>query len=188
MNNSDLEQFIEEQIKAKAIELSTWKQVRWEGGRLYFETTKIATEIKEYNTEIKILYLEKLLNKDYVIQDNWPHSVPDITEEFKIWLRKSIAQLKILKLQTSNNPKANKKIRAQIPGKTKALLQKEISSKCPFCPSEDVDHFQIHHIDENKMNNQYDNLLMLCPTCHSKITKKNISFEQVISVKQKLIK
>lgn len=82
----------------------------------------------------------------------------------------------------------NKKRRPTIPQKTKALLQKEIKSICPICPSEDVEHFQIHHIDENPENNDFENLLMLCPTCHSKITKKDISLKQVIKFKNSLRK
>jgi hypothetical protein len=31
--------------------------------------------------------------------------------------------------------------------------------------------FEIHHIDENRSNNEFINLLMVCPTCHSKLLK-----------------
>lgn len=79
-----------------------------------------------------------------------------------------------------------KSIRKTIPYKTKALLQKEIHSKCPFCDNKDVDHFQIHHINENPSNNEFDNLLMLCPICHSKITKKELTTEEVKLVKKNL--
>lgn len=78
------------------------------------------------------------------------------------------------------------KKRTTIPQKTKALLQKEINSQCPFCKNEDVDHFQIHHIDEEPTNNDFINLLMLCPTCHSKITKGDIKVNDVIQLKSNL--
>lgn len=78
------------------------------------------------------------------------------------------------------------KQRKTIPNKTKALLQREIKSQCPFCANEDVDHFQIHHIDETPSNNEFDNLLMLCPNCHSKITKGDIRIDEVISIKKTL--
>src|SRR5690606_25423579 len=68
--------------------------------------------------------------------------------------------------------------------KVRAILQQEINSKCPFCSSTDVGHFEIHHIDENPNNNKVDNLLLLCPTCHSKITKKDILIDEVLKVKQ----
>jgi len=90
--------------------------------------------------------------------------------------------------QNASKKIQNKKKRKTIPQKTKALLQKEIKSKCPNCSNEEVDHFQIHHIDENPENNEFSNLLMLCPTCHSKITKKDISMKTVIKIKKNLQK
>lgn len=79
------------------------------------------------------------------------------------------------------------KKRKSIPQKTKALLQKEIYSKCPFCTNEDVDHFQIHHLNENPLDNDIFNLIMLCANCHSKITKGDILTEDVLMVKKQLI-
>lgn len=76
--------------------------------------------------------------------------------------------------------------RKPIPARKKALLQKEINSICPFCENEDVDHFQFHHIDENPENDEFDNLLMLCAICHSKITKGDISQSDVIRLKSRL--
>ncbi|WP_430408558.1 HNH endonuclease [Kordia sp.] len=82
----------------------------------------------------------------------------------------------------------SKKIRKSIPQKNKvrAELQKEISSACPFCDSQDVGHFEIHHIDENPSNNLIENLLLLCPTCHSKVTKGDIITSQVKEAKNRL--
>jgi len=68
--------------------------------------------------------------------------------------------------------------------KVRAILQQEINSKCPFCSSTDVGHFEIHHIDENRNNHKIENLLLLCPTCHSKITKKDILIDEVLKMKQ----
>lgn len=76
------------------------------------------------------------------------------------------------------------KKRKDIAQKSKMLLQKEISSICPFCNNEDVDHFHFHHIDENPEDNDMTNLLMLCPICHSKITKGDITKEEVERKKQ----
>src|SRR5688572_24856161 len=53
----------------------------------------------------------------------------------------------------------------------KAELQKEIGSRCPFCRSEDVGHFEFHHIDGKNDNTIAENLLMLCRQCHSKFNK-----------------
>lgn len=78
------------------------------------------------------------------------------------------------------------KTRNPIPYKTKSILQKEIGSVCPFCENKDVEHFEIHHIDENPENNELSNLIMLCPTCHSKITKGDITKDEVIKTKLKI--
>jgi hypothetical protein len=64
-------------------------------------------------------------------------------------------------------------------------LQKEIHSVCPFCANEDVDHFQTHHIDENPENGEFENLLMVCPTCHSKITKGDIPQSEVTLINKR---
>lgn len=82
-----------------------------------------------------------------------------------------------------------KKTRLKIPqeNKVRAELQKEINSTCPFCTGEEVGHFEIHHIDEDPSNNDRNNLLLLCPTCHSKITKNDISQAEVFKIKLKLI-
>lgn len=82
-----------------------------------------------------------------------------------------------------------KKVRTKIPKETKirAELQKEINSCCPFCDSTDVGHFQIHHIDDNPSNNLIFNLLLLCPTCHSKITKGDIIPLDVVEKKIALL-
>jgi tetratricopeptide (TPR) repeat protein len=69
---------------------------------------------------------------------------------------------------------------------TLKTLQSEIGSVCPFCQSKDVEQFEVHHINENPENNGLSNLIMLCPTCHSKITKGNISKEEVIKIKRKV--
>tara|TARA_R110002072_G_scaffold287464_6_gene453186 strand:- start:2628 stop:3380 length:753 start_codon:yes stop_codon:yes gene_type:complete len=76
--------------------------------------------------------------------------------------------------------------RKYIPEKVKRILQKEINSECPFCDNTDVDHFQVHHIDEDSSNDFPDNLLMLCAICHSKITKGDITQAEVLIVKKQL--
>jgi len=83
-----------------------------------------------------------------------------------------------------------KKIRLRIPkeNKIRAELQKEIGSTCPFCENSEVGHFQIHHIDENPLNNEIGNLILLCPICHSKITKADIDKIEVYKKKIELIK
>lgn len=43
--------------------------------------------------------------------------------------------------------------------------------KCAICGyNECVEVLEVHHIDENHNNNELDNLIILCPICHKKIT------------------
>lgn len=77
-----------------------------------------------------------------------------------------------------------KRKRIKVPPKIKAHLQKEINSECPFCNNQDVGSFEIHHIDSIPSNSAIsENLLLLCPTCHTKIEKRDISHEDVLKKK-----
>lgn len=80
-----------------------------------------------------------------------------------------------------------KRVRIPQENKIRAFLQKEIDSICPFCENDDVGHFEIHHIDEDPSNNDINNLLLLCPICHSKITKGDITQNIVRNKKLKLL-
>lgn len=43
--------------------------------------------------------------------------------------------------------------------------------KCSVCGwDDDEDVLQVHHIDENRRNANPENLIILCPTCHQKLT------------------
>jgi hypothetical protein len=70
----------------------------------------------------------------------------------------------------------------------KAELQREIGSRCPFCPSEDVGHFEFHHIDGKRSRTVASNLLMLCRQCHSKFTKKEWKNSEAREKKRALLK
>lgn len=85
--------------------------------------------------------------------------------------------------------KKNKPSRTKIPqeSRIRAELQKEIGSRCPFCPSEDVGHFEIHHIDEDRNNHNTENLLLLCKPCHSKFTKYEWSLSEARVKKDELL-
>ncbi|HMG68461.1 MAG TPA: HNH endonuclease, partial [Chitinophagaceae bacterium] len=85
--------------------------------------------------------------------------------------------------------KPTPKTRVKIPkeAKVRAELQKEIGSVCLFCDNADVGHFHIHHIDESPSNNEIDNLLLVCPNCHSKITKGDILRQEVEKKKNELV-
>ena len=56
--------------------------------------------------------------------------------------------------------------------------------KCAICGwNEDIDILEVHHIDENRNHNEFDNLIILCPICHRKLTShkyKLINREQIV--------
>lgn len=79
------------------------------------------------------------------------------------------------------------RVKIQKENKIRAELQKEIGSVCPFCENSEVGHFEIHHIDENPANNDVGNLFLLCPICHSKITKGDIKQIDVFKKKIELL-
>lgn len=80
---------------------------------------------------------------------------------------------------------ATKKTRTSIPQRTKLMaeLLQEVNSRCPFCSSLDVGVFHLHHIDEDPSHHDKNNLLPVCPTCHAKIDKKDITMEMVRAAK-----
>lgn len=46
--------------------------------------------------------------------------------------------------------------------------------KCAICNwNEDPELLEVHHIDENRLNNDLNNLIILCPICHRKLTNHN---------------
>lgn len=48
---------------------------------------------------------------------------------------------------------------------------KHYEHKCAICLwDEDEDMLDVHHIDENRLNNELNNLIILCPICHRKLT------------------
>lgn len=50
--------------------------------------------------------------------------------------------------------------------------------KCELCGwDEDERVLEVHHIDENRNNNNIKNLMILCPICHKKLTLHLIELE-----------
>lgn len=46
-------------------------------------------------------------------------------------------------------------------------------NECACCRYDEyLEILEVHHIDRNRKNNNLDNLIILCPNCHRKITKK----------------
>ena len=43
--------------------------------------------------------------------------------------------------------------------------------KCAICGYDEcIEILEVHHIDENRNNNSIENLIILCPICHKKLT------------------
>lgn len=65
----------------------------------------------------------------------------------------------------------------------KKVFQEAISC-CAFCNESDVTALEIHHIDEDHNHNELENLLLVCSSCHSKITYGDISLSDVVLQKR----
>lgn len=53
--------------------------------------------------------------------------------------------------------------------------------ECAICGyNEEERILEVHHIDENRGNNKIDNLVILCPNCHKKITLHLSSYEELL--------
>lgn len=66
----------------------------------------------------------------------------------------------------------------------KYTLLQETGCKCPFCSTTEVSVFEIHHIDGDRSNSGIENLIILCPTCHTKVERGSITNEEVITTKR----
>lgn len=54
-----------------------------------------------------------------------------------------------------------------------------LPNKCAICGwSEDIRLLEVHHLDENRENCKLDNLIVLCPICHRKLTLKTHKFDK----------
>lgn len=80
------------------------------------------------------------------------------------------------------------KSRKQVPVRFRYQLLQEVDLVCPFCASKEVDTFEVHHLDGMPDNNDLNNLLMVCPTCHAKITSGTISINETYIKKYELSK
>lgn len=103
MNNDKLNKHIEDLVHAKSQDLSTWKKVQWQGGRVYVEICNIQYEIKNFKIETQILYIEKLLEENFIVQDNLPLTAPIVTQDFRRELQSLLNTLQILHLENESN-------------------------------------------------------------------------------------
>ena len=78
------------------------------------------------------------------------------------------------------------KKRIRLPKRLEKRVYQEAGSKCVFCPEFEVEALQVHHIDDDPANNAFENLLLVCATCHTKITGGVMSPESVWLKKRQL--
>jgi 5-methylcytosine-specific restriction endonuclease McrA len=78
------------------------------------------------------------------------------------------------------------KKRTRLPKALEKRIYQEAGSKCVFCPESDVVTLQVHHIDNDPANNAFENLLLVCATCHAKVTGGVMSLESVRLKKRQL--
>lgn len=68
----------------------------------------------------------------------------------------------------------------------RTLALRNYPHQCAVCGwNQDVDVLQVHHIDQNRQNNDLNNLIILCPTCHQKLS---IGKYQLIDRKEIVLK
>jgi len=79
--------------------------------------------------------------------------------------------------------------RKRLPSRTTKLIFQESSSKCSFCDEAEVSALEIHHIVtvEAGGSDGPENLVLVCSTCHSKITQGVIPQADVVERKRALI-
>lgn len=78
------------------------------------------------------------------------------------------------------------KKRVALPKTLEKRAFQQAGSKCGFCPEHEVAALQAHHIDLDPANNVLENLLVVCATCHSKITGGVISESDVRTKKREV--
>jgi 5-methylcytosine-specific restriction endonuclease McrA len=60
------------------------------------------------------------------------------------------------------------------------ILFLETDDSCAYCGLHQKENLSIHHVDGDKTNNEYENLIVLCHCCHHRVTNnKGISKEDI---------
>jgi hypothetical protein len=72
--------------------------------------------------------------------------------------------------------------------KASDLIYFETDDSCAICGAKGIDILSEHHIDSDRSNNDYDNLIVLCHNCHHKVTTdKGLSKVKIEDRKRHLI-
>ena len=80
------------------------------------------------------------------------------------------------------------KRKKDVPRRVQKLIYQEAESACPFCGESAVSALEIHHIESRADggDNEPENLILVCSTCHSKITVGEISLSEILKAKIRL--
>ena len=78
------------------------------------------------------------------------------------------------------------KPRKAIAAVLKKKLKQEANSMCPFCGNSEPGTWEFHHIDSDRGNSTYENMIMVCGGCHDRITKGELS-EADVRLKKTMI-
>lgn len=78
------------------------------------------------------------------------------------------------------------KNRRTIPKSIEKRAFQQAGARCSFCEETEVVTLQIHHIDGNPENNVLENLLVVCASCHQRVTNGLISESEVRARKREL--
>ena len=60
------------------------------------------------------------------------------------------------------------------------ILLELLGNKCSSCGA--TDNLELHHIDNNRLNNSLDNIKLVCKECHKNIHSKNMGNHFLMSV------
>ena len=164
-------------------------------GKLSFkEMSKILSE--KYNKNVPVIAINRCImkNKFYKtneelrnIKSRMAKKSPRVKEHMKkLGLRPRTEEWKQKFLYLENNPswqggKSFEPYGLEFNKKLKEQIRKRDGYKCQLCfksQSQMKYKLPIHHIDYNKINNNFNNLISLCKNCHSRTNYKRRSWEE----------
>src|SRR3972149_1489629 len=102
---------------------------------------------------------EKLISEKAKERYKNPENHPNFGKKFTKERRQKMSETRIKK-------EFNKELKQSI------LERDNYTCQCPYCNLENG-RLMVHHIDYNKKNNNPENLITLCNSCHSKTIGKN---------------
>jgi len=75
-----------------------------------------------------------------------------------------------------------------VPRRVQKVIYQEAGSACSFCGERTVSALEVHHIEPRADGgeNEPENLILVCSTCHSKITAGEISLSEILKAKLRL--